>query len=225
MIFRLQFSYEIRAVNVGNITQNNNGRTRLTEKTNRKQITWRHYIVFLRQYLPPTLLLLKGYRKFVSRIQPRCWILQITILENDHRISCVSLQLSSEQKPLFILIELYFMKRHIWRVSYFSSEHKPLFIPIGLCFMKRHVWSVSYFSSEHKPLFISIGLCFMKRHIRKVSYFSSEYKLLFIPIGLCFMKRHVQSVSYFSSEHKPVFMKKHVCFMKRHVWRVSYFFL
>ena len=199
MIFRLQFSYEIRAVNVGNITQNNNGRTRLTEKTNRKQITWRHYIVFLRQYLPPTLLLLKGYRKFVSRIQPRCWILQITILENDHRISCVSLQLSSEQKPLFILIELYFMKRHIWRVSYFSSEHKPLFI--------------------------SIGLCFMKRHIRKVSYFSSEYKLLFIPIGLCFMKRHVQSVSYFSSEHKPVFMKKHVCFMKRHVWRVSYFFL
>ena len=120
-------------------------------------------------------------------------------MENDHRISCVSLQLSSEQKPLFILIELYFMKRHIWRVSYFSSEHKPLFIPIGLCFMKRHVWSVSYFSSEHKPLFISIGLCFMKRHIRKVSYFSSEYK--------------------------PLFMKRHVCFMKRHVWRVSYFFI
>ena len=36
MIFRLQFNYEIRAVNVGNITQSNNGRTRLTEKTNIK---------------------------------------------------------------------------------------------------------------------------------------------------------------------------------------------
>ena len=30
-------------------------------------------------------------------------------------------------------------------LCYFSSEHKPLFIPIGLCFMKRHVWRVSYF--------------------------------------------------------------------------------
>ena len=67
--------------NVGNITQSNNGRTRLTQKTNRKSITWRHYIVLLRQYLPPTLLLLKGYRKFVLRIQPRCWVLQIAILE------------------------------------------------------------------------------------------------------------------------------------------------
>ena len=57
---------------VGDITQSNNGRTRLIQKTNRKQITWRHYIVFLGQYLPPTLLLLKGYRKFVSKIQPRC---------------------------------------------------------------------------------------------------------------------------------------------------------
>ena len=27
----------------------------------------------------------------------------------------------------------------------FSREHKLLFIPIGLCFMKRHVWKVSYF--------------------------------------------------------------------------------
>ena len=155
----------------GNITQSNKGRTRLIEKTNNKQITWRHYIVFLRQYLPLTLLLLNGYCKFVSKIQSRCWVLQITILENDHKISCVSLQLSSEQKPLFILIELYFMKRHIWRVSYFSSEHKSLFIPIGLCFMKSHVWKVSYFSSEHKPLFIPIGLCFMKRHVWSVSYF------------------------------------------------------
>ena len=102
-----------------------------------------HYIIFFRQYLPPTLLLLKGYRKFVSRIQLRCWVLQIAILENDHKISCiscVSLQLSSEQKPLFILIELCFMKRYVWRVSYFSSEHKPLFIPIGLYFIKRHTY-------------------------------------------------------------------------------------
>ena len=75
---------------VRNITQSNNARTRLTQKTNRKQITWRHYIVFLRQYLPPTLLWLKGYRKFVFKIQPRCWVLQITILVNDHGISCAS---------------------------------------------------------------------------------------------------------------------------------------
>ena len=27
----------------------------------------------------------------------------------------------------------------------FSSEHKPLFILIVLCFMKRHVWKVSYY--------------------------------------------------------------------------------
>ena len=110
----------------GNITQSNNGRTRLTEKTNNKLITWKHYIVFLRQYLPLTLLLLKGYCKFVSRIQSRCWVLQIAILENDYRISCVSLKLpfcgvsfSSKYKFLFILIGLCFMKRHIWRVSYF----------------------------------------------------------------------------------------------------------
>ena len=38
--------------------------------------------------------------------------------------------------------------------GHFSSEHKPLFIPIGLCFMKRHLWRVSYFSSEHKLLFM-----------------------------------------------------------------------
>ena len=76
---------------VRNITQSNNGRTRLIEKTKGKQTTWWHYIIFLRQYLPPTLLLLKGYRKFVSSIQPRCWVLQIAILENDHRISYVSL--------------------------------------------------------------------------------------------------------------------------------------
>ena len=37
------------------------------------------------------------------------------------------------------------MKRHVQRVNYFLSEHKPLFIPIGLCFMKRYVWRVSYF--------------------------------------------------------------------------------
>ena len=110
----------------GNITQSNNGRIRLTEKTNNKLITWRHYIVFLRQYLPLTLLLLKGYYKFVYRIQPRCWVLQIAILENDHRISCVSLKLS------------------FCGVS-FSRKYKFLFIPIGLCFMKRHIWRVSYF--------------------------------------------------------------------------------
>ena len=120
MIFRLQFNYEIRVVNVGNITQSNNGRTRLTEKTNIKQITLRHYIVFIRQYLPPTLLLLKGYRKFVSRIQPRCWVLQIAILENDHRISCVSLQVSSEQKPLFIKKYVCFMKGRYEELVFFS---------------------------------------------------------------------------------------------------------
>ena len=30
-------------------------------------------------------------------------------------------------------------------LCYFSGEHKLLFIPIGLCFMKRHVWRFSYF--------------------------------------------------------------------------------
>ena len=75
---------------VGDITQSNNGRIRLTQKTNKKYITWSHYIVFLRQYLLSSLLLLKGYRKFVPKIQPWCWVTQIAILENDHRISCVS---------------------------------------------------------------------------------------------------------------------------------------
>ena len=32
---------------------------------------------------------------------------------------------------------------------YFSSEHKPLFIPIGLYFIKRHVWRVRMF---HKTI-------------------------------------------------------------------------
>ena len=41
---------------------------------------------------PPTLLFLKDYRKFVPKIQPRCWVLHIAILENDQRISCVSLK-------------------------------------------------------------------------------------------------------------------------------------
>ena len=31
----------------------------------------------------------------------------------------------------------------------FSSEHKPLFIPIGLYFIKRHVWRVKTF---HKTI-------------------------------------------------------------------------
>ena len=66
-------------------------------------------------------LLLKGYHKFVPRIQPRCWVLQITILENDHRISYVS----SEHKPLFIPIGLYFIKRHVWRIKMFhKTVHK-----------------------------------------------------------------------------------------------------
>ena len=53
-----------------------------------------HNIIFLRQYLPFTLLLLKCYCKFVPKIQPRCWILQIVILENDHKIYCISLKLT-----------------------------------------------------------------------------------------------------------------------------------
>jgi len=56
---------------VGDIIQSNNGRTRLTQKTNN--------------------FILKGYHKFVPRIQPRCWVLQIANLENDHKISCVFL--------------------------------------------------------------------------------------------------------------------------------------
>ena len=32
---------------------------------------------------------------------------------------------------------------------YFSSEHKPLFILIGLCFIKRHVWRAKMF---HKTI-------------------------------------------------------------------------
>ena len=71
-------------------------------------------------------MLLKGYRKFVLKTQIRCWVLQITILENNHKISCVSLNF------LFCGVS-------------FSREHKPLFIPIGLYFMKRHIWRVSYF--------------------------------------------------------------------------------
>ena len=78
---------------VGDIIQSNNGRIRLTQKTNRKQITWRHNIVFLRQYLPPTLLLLQGYHKFVPRIKPRCWVLQIAIPDNNHRIFQVNISL------------------------------------------------------------------------------------------------------------------------------------
>ena len=35
-------------------------------------------------------------------------------------------------------------------VSYFSSEHKPLFIPIGLYFIKKHVWRVKMF---HKTVY------------------------------------------------------------------------
>ena len=66
---------------------------------------------------PPTLLLLKGYHKFVPRIEIRCWVLQIAILENDHNISCVS----SEHKPLYIPIGLYFIKRHVWRVKMFHK--------------------------------------------------------------------------------------------------------
>ena len=85
----------MKALNVGDITQSNNGRIRLTQKTNIKEITWRHYIVFFRQYLPPTLLLLKDYCKFVPMIQPRCWVLQIAILENDHRVFCVSFQVNT----------------------------------------------------------------------------------------------------------------------------------
>ena len=30
-------------------------------------------------------------------------------------------------------------------VSYFSSEYKPLFMKRHVCFMKRHIWRVSYF--------------------------------------------------------------------------------
>ena len=37
------------------------------------------------------------------------------------------------------------MKRHIWRVSYFSSEYKPLFMKKHVYFMKKNIWRVSYF--------------------------------------------------------------------------------
>ena len=52
----------------------------------------------------------------------------------------------------------------------FSREHKPLFIPIGLCFMKKHVWRVSYFFIKRLTN-IEISLCFMKRHMWRVGYF------------------------------------------------------
>ena len=62
-------------------------------------------------------------------------------------------------------MRLYFMKIHVWGVSYFSSEHKLLFMRRHICFIKRHVWRVSYFSSEHKLLFMKRHVCFMKRHL------------------------------------------------------------
>ena len=41
------------ALIVGDITKSNDGRTMSIQKTDRKQTTWRHNIIFLRQYLPP----------------------------------------------------------------------------------------------------------------------------------------------------------------------------
>ena len=52
----------------------------------------------------------------------------------------------------------------------FSREHKLLFIPIGLCFMKRHVWRISYFFIKRLTK-IETLICFMKRHVWRVSYF------------------------------------------------------
>ena len=77
----------------------------------------------------------------------------------------VSYIISCEHKFLFIPMRLYFMKIHVWGVSYFSSEHKLLFMRRYICFIKRHVWRVSYFSSEHKLLFMKRHVCFMKRHV------------------------------------------------------------
>ena len=80
--------------------------------------------------MPIILLLLKGYRKFVPRIQSRCWVLQIVILENDHRICCISLKFTISCISLKLTI---------------LSEYRLLFIPIGLCFIKRPVWRVKMF--------------------------------------------------------------------------------
>ena len=40
---------------------------------------------------------------------------------------------------------------HDFLCSLFSGEHKPLFILIGLCFIKRHVWRVKmFYRTVHK---------------------------------------------------------------------------
>ena len=77
-------------------------------------------------------MLVKGYCKHVTKIQPSCWVLQIVILENDHIISCIFFltnfcegkdMISRKHKPLFKPISLYLVKKHIWR---FKMFHKTI---------------------------------------------------------------------------------------------------
>ena len=159
----------------------------------------RYYIVFLRQYLPPTLLLLKGYRKFVLRIQPKCWVLQIAILENDYSNS-------SEHKPLFIPIGLYFIKRHVWKVKIF---HKNI----------NNAWNL-FNLSKQSPLILFHDFQLIK------NYFLKGYRK-FVPkiqpkcwvLQIAILENDYSN----SSEHKPLFIPIGLYFIKRHVWRVKNF--
>ena len=83
------------ALAIGNITQSNDERKMSIKKKLKIKKQKIDYLeiqyCFPLTIFAPTLLLLKCYRKFVSKIQPSCWVLQIAILENNHKIFCVSL--------------------------------------------------------------------------------------------------------------------------------------
>ena len=75
----------------------------------------------------------------------------------------------------------------------FSREYKPLFILIGICFMKRHVWRVTYFMKSRyvlwKCTYRELVTCFMKRHMWRVSYFFIK-QLINIEISSIFLNSH-----------------------------------
>ena len=68
------------------------------------------------------------------------------------------------------LVFLVFLSKFFLCELSFSREHKPRFISIVLCFMKRHVWRISYFFIKRLTK-IETLICFMKRHVWRVSYF------------------------------------------------------
>ena len=74
-------------------TQSNQERTKWTQNINKKLDNMEAQNCYLLTIFSPTLLLLKGYHKFVSKRQPSLLgstNRQLAILENTHKISCVS---------------------------------------------------------------------------------------------------------------------------------------